>query len=663
IGTYHSKGLYTMNHHTGEIINYPLINQKVFNENINQLLLDREKKLWVCFTRGVRLFDIRTKQYRLISSSVKNAHFLNSGVYAAMEDDDGSIWFASREYGLLRYDKILKEILVFLPPNSFLKSDFIVSIFKDSKRNIWIGYHGQSGIACIGSDRKNIKYYNSRNYNIPIADVVSICESKEGKILFSLHIYGLGEISDPMSGHDSFRLYNYNNGLPGNKVISIVSDKYNDLWITTNDGLSACHTATMNFKNFSTADGLTDSYSEGALYCDKKGLIYIGSSNGFQYFNPDLFSSNMEIPPVILHSFKINGKEYNGNINTANKIYLEHDEANFSFEYAALNFTNNERIKYAFRLKGIESKWRLPDKQRIAAYSIAHGGSYTLQIKASNGFGQWNGKLFELHIEVQPPYWERWWFIGLSVLTVTLSGYWFMRRRIKNIRETEERKTHLHKIQAEAEMKALRAQMNPHFIFNCMNTIDAYIHKNNTQAASDFLNKFSQLIRQVLENSQYAVISIKKDMEALELYIELEEQRNDFRFTHELHVPEGLTKKGYKIPPLLIQPYVENAILHGLRHKSNGRGFLAVSFEENDSQLICIIDDNGVGRTASASLNSERRHHHSLGLKMSGERIESLNYSHKSLSSVEIIDKPDGTGTIVKLILPKIDEPAKLYTI
>ncbi|MEO7461922.1 MAG: histidine kinase, partial [Ferruginibacter sp.] len=390
---------------------------------------------------------------------------------------------------------------------------------------------------------------------------------------------------------------------------------------------------------------------------DESGKIYIGNSGGFQVFNPDFLNSNTIIPPVILHSFKINGKEYKGDINAIKEISLTHDEANFSFEYAALTFTNNERIKYAYRLKGLEKEWRYADKQRISAYSLAHGGTYTLQVKASNAEGKWNENPYELIIHVKPAFWETWWFIILSVLSLGLLVTWIARQRIKSIRTVEEKKTHINKIKAEAEMKALRAQMNPHFIFNCMNTIDAFIHKNNTEAASEFLNKFSKLIRQVLENSQYPVISIKKDIEALQLYIELEEQRYDSRFFHNISIPEKLIDNGFKIPPLLIQPYAENAILHGLRHKDNEKGLLTISFEEKANHLICIIEDNGIGRNASASLYSERnQRHQSLGLKVSKERIESLDDLYKSSSTVEVMDKADGAGTIVKLILPIIRE-------
>ncbi|MEO6252204.1 MAG: two-component regulator propeller domain-containing protein [Ferruginibacter sp.] len=658
IGTYHSKGLYTMNTMTGEVINYPVVKQKVFHENINQVLLDRDKNVWVCFNNGVRLFNLHTKQYQLLSPAIKNASFLNSAVYAALEDDDGSIWFASKERGLLRYDKQLKEIKPFVPGNGQLPADYIQSLFKDSKGNIWLGYHGQSGgIACIRKNRSSIQLYNYANYKIPQADVASISESKTGSIFFTLHIAGLGEITNPLSGKDSFKLYTNNNGLPGNRVLALVKDKAGNLWISTNNGLSIYRTEKKSFQHFSMADGLRENNSESILYCDEKGLIYIGNEGGFQFFDPDFLNRNKEILPVVLHSFRINGKEYDGDINTVNTILLDHEEANFSFEYAALTFTSNDRIKYAYRLKGIDKDWVFADKKRIAAYSIAHGGTYTLQIKATNEQGNWDVNPYELIIEVKPPFWETWWFITLCVLSAGLLVFWITRRRIKMIRAAEERKTHINKIKAESEMKALRAQMNPHFIFNCMNTIDAHIHKNDTEAASEFLHKFSQLIRQVLENSQYPVISIQKDMEALNLYIELEEQRHDFKFTHTIILPEQLLQKGYKIPPLLVQPYVENAILHGLRHKENGAGLLTITFDEKEDQLVCLVEDNGIGRRASAFIYDQRKQNHqSMGLKVSSDRIESLNELYKGISEVVIIDKEDGGGTIVKLIFPKIAE-------
>ncbi len=450
IGTYHSKGFYTQNTQTGVITNYPLVSKKVFNENINQVLMDKDKTVWVCYNSGVRIFNIRTKQFSFISPSVKNASFLNSRVYAALEDDDGSIWFASSEKGLLHYDKKLQEINVFVPDNGQLPADFILSLFKDSRKNIWLGFHGKSGLACIAKDRRHIKFYNHANYKVPQADVISITESKEGDIFFTLYVYGLGKITDPLSGKDSFRLYTKDSGLPGNKVVGLVKDKLDNLWISTNNGLTMCNTRSMSFQQFNLMYGLRENNSESILYCDEKGLVYLGNVSGFQVFNPDFVNRKNEIPRVILHSFRIRGKEYPGNINAVNSISLNYSEANFSFEYAALSFSGNERIQYAYRLKGLEKEWRIAGKQRIAAYSLAHGGTYLLQIKASNPQGQWNDQFFELVIKVKPPFWETWWFIGLCVVLVGMLLFWVTRMRIKMIRRTEERKTHINKIKAEA---------------------------------------------------------------------------------------------------------------------------------------------------------------------------------------------------------------------
>ncbi len=213
---------------------------------------------------------------------------------------------------------------------------------------------------------------------------------------------------------------------------------------------------------------------------------------------------------------------------------------------------------------------------------------------------------------------------------------------------------------AEAEMKALRAQMNPHFIFNCMHTIDAYIFKEQPEKASAFLNKFSKLIRQTLENSQYPLISLDKEMESLQLYITLEEERFENTFTTRFDIPKQLLDQHFKIPPLLLQPYAENAIQHGLRHlpvtktgtiKEQGR--LTVQLSEEADKIVITIADNGIGRTASQQLKATNgRTHESLALTLTKQRLETLPGN----GTVEIRDTKNGDemGTQVIIHLPKI---------
>jgi Histidine kinase/7TM diverse intracellular signalling len=217
-------------------------------------------------------------------------------------------------------------------------------------------------------------------------------------------------------------------------------------------------------------------------------------------------------------------------------------------------------------------------------------------------------------------------------------------------------------LKAEAEMKALRAQMNPHFIFNCMHTIDAYIFKEQPEKASAFLNKFSKLIRQTLENSQYPLIGIDKEIELLQLYVQLEQERFENTFTATINLPEPIKNKHFKIPPLLIQPYAENAILHGLRHLYGREGMmneiekgqLVINLTEADDRIEISISDNGIGREESEKINAGNRRpsHTSMALLLTRQRLEML----PGKGTVEINNNPSAgaTGTRVVIHLPKI---------
>jgi sensor histidine kinase YesM len=207
------------------------------------------------------------------------------------------------------------------------------------------------------------------------------------------------------------------------------------------------------------------------------------------------------------------------------------------------------------------------------------------------------------------------------------------------------------------QLKSLRDQMNPHFLFNCMNTIEAYIMENRKEEATEFLQKFSKLIRITLENSQYDTIPISKEIQTLELYIQLEEIRANYRFSYKLEIDEALNSDNFTIPPLLIQPFVENAILHGLRHKVEGKGLLMVTFHIRNGQLVCIVEDNGIGRQKAAELQSNRPgKRESLGMKFTSERMARLSEISSSLYQVLITDLYNETepGTKVELTLPLV---------
>jgi LytS/YehU family sensor histidine kinase len=216
----------------------------------------------------------------------------------------------------------------------------------------------------------------------------------------------------------------------------------------------------------------------------------------------------------------------------------------------------------------------------------------------------------------------------------------------------------LRKLTNELEMEALRAQMNPHFIFNSLNSINMFILENNKLQASEYLSKFSRLIRLILQNSKEAFISLESELEALQLYLELESLRFDNKFEYKISVDEDIDTTTLKVPPLIIQPYAENAIWHGLMHKKE-KGHLEIKLYQQDEILFCKITDDGIGRKKAAELKSKSSTHKSMGIKITENRIAmmQLNGDNKSVEIKDLV-YADGSaaGTEVVLRIPIVSQ-------
>ncbi len=211
---------------------------------------------------------------------------------------------------------------------------------------------------------------------------------------------------------------------------------------------------------------------------------------------------------------------------------------------------------------------------------------------------------------------------------------------------------------AEVEMSALRAQMNPHFLFNALNSIKLYVVKNDSRTAALYLTKFSKLIRSILNNSKSQMVSIAAEVEALELYIQMEQFRFNFKFDYKIEIDEDVDKDFTEIPPMLMQPFVENAIWHGLMYKHSEEGNLLICIRRKKGNLEFIIEDDGIGRAKSQELKSAvKTKHKSLGLQITADRLAVANKLYGTEGTVKIIDKKDetgkATGTKVVFKLPR----------
>jgi LytS/YehU family sensor histidine kinase len=210
---------------------------------------------------------------------------------------------------------------------------------------------------------------------------------------------------------------------------------------------------------------------------------------------------------------------------------------------------------------------------------------------------------------------------------------------------------------AEAQLLALQTQMNPHFIFNSLNSINRFILQNNKAQASQYLTKFSKLVRMILQNSQVPLVTLESELQALKLYLELESLRFEQHFAYTISVSEDLEAEVIKVPPLIIQPYVENAIWHGLMNKEE-KGNLAIDVIQSDDFLKFRITDDGIGRKKAALLTSKKDHHHkSMGLKITADRIAMLykqagNEPPLSINDLMHADgSAAGTEVIIKIPL------------
>jgi len=310
-------------------------------------------------------------------------------------------------------------------------------------------------------------------------------------------------------------------------------------------------------------------------------------------------------------------------------------------------------------LENYENIWREAVNEKSSTYINVSPGAYVYRVRAYNSEGVKTEKA--ITIRIHPPLWLTLWFITFAIILLAASFYllirlWLHRKFRLQMESTEKEKqlAELNQKATELEMQALRSQMNPHFIFNSLNSINMFILENNKLQASEYLSRFSKLIRLILQNSQEPVISLERELEALQLYLELESLRFVNKFEYKIAVQDNIDTAMLKVPPLIIQPYAENAIWHGLMHRRE-RGHLVIEAYEEDETLFLKITDDGVGRKRAAELKSKSASKQkSMGMRITADRIAMLQQQNKTSITITDLVLADGTdgGTEVLLKIP-----------
>lgn len=380
----------------------------------------------------------------------------------------------------------------------------------------------------------------------------------------------------------------------------------------------------------------------------KNKRYYISTNRGLILKKQEVY--NRSNPTFVIENTMVNNKV----IEESKLNDLSYNENNIHINYRFLSPTPFEEHELLYRINA--SQWQKANitNPEVVLNSLNHG-TYTVEFALNSDFKNTT----KIHFTINRPFWLQFPFIFGASLCLLALLYWLYRNNIKKIEKRNQLvldKINLEKNVNQSKLKAIKSQMNPHFFYNALNTLQSFILSNEKRLAIDYLSKFSNLTRTILEMTEKDFISISEEIKTLQLYLDIEKGRFDEDFSYEIHVGKNIDQESIKIPTMLLQPYVENAVKHGLLHKQGDKK-VAISFEIQNNELHIGIDDNGIGRQKSSALNQiKNKNHQSFATEALQNRIALLNeYNHKNIA-LKIIDKHNlqnqPTGTLVEIIIP-----------
>ena len=470
--------------------------------------------------------------------------------------------------------------------------------------------------------------------------------------------------------NDSLKVINkvsLNTNLTGAEVSWLLVDKHNFLWIGTNKGLNAINLTEFykvgkaEVKYFNNENGYFD-YNTTKAILDSTGvyLLVISKDNHIR-INPDeLIQSLPDTSKLVLDRIDINFKEFDwksiGRVEKwtglpENKIELPYTSNTLAFYFHLLQYLEPSKARYSYKLEGVQNDWSPYTTESKVILTNLSPDKYRLVVRGMVISNPNNVSELEIIFTIRPPWWLTWWFYSGLVVLGFLLMYLIFKNRLKLANE----KSRIDQRVSELKLEALKAQMNPHFIFNAFTSIQLYILQNDTKNALDYMGRFAKLIRMTLDNSTKKKIQLSEELSFLENYLLLEQRRlSNLNYT--FVVEPDIDTDEIMIPPMLLQPLIENSIMHGIRHlESDGR--ITVEFKKEEDHLLrCIVEDNGIGRVKSKEIYSnQQKTHESRSTEITEERIKLLNSSsgdaNIQLLYTDLCENGKSTGTRVELLI------------
>jgi len=568
--------------------------------------------------------------------------------YSALINDE---WLVSTSNSVDHYRKNVlvnkvdaASIRDLLPGDSSLWNAFrkIRTLYFDSSNRIWLGPQEYGGFF---ADSAGIYYWGKTDTLLGRRARDITVAGKNTWI--SVADYGIAVIRP-----DSTLLrITQKNGLSSDIVDVLYPESNTVIWAGTNKGVNRIMItpdadSVLSIQPFTMREGLPSNRIYQII--SHHGNIWLGTTQGAVCIYPEFTLPLRIIPSLVFDTIYVNGK----NRRLTNHQVLAADDNNLVFKFKAISYRIPHDIIYRYYLKGIDRD-SIITRNLEARYPDLPFGTFTFYVNASytSDFNPASEQSVTFTIK------KHWFETSLFRFMVALAGLTAMliafKYILKGIRNRERQKQKL----LEAEKRSLLSQMNPHFIFNSLNSIQHFIIQNDEFQANNYLSNFSSLIRRILENSKKNLISLNEEITTLTLYLEMEKLRFEEGFEYRIIRDQNIDYTETTIPPMMIQPFVENAIWHGLMPLES-KGVLTITFSRIDGFFHCLICDNGIGGEKAARLKGKKEPHASTGMKNIRDRINLLNQINKKKIELNITDlkNPDGTpsGTLIELIIPLI---------
>lgn len=437
------------------------------------------------------------------------------------------------------------------------------------------------------------------------------------------------------------------------KNIYIDADK--NIWLASFSGLfkitpgkNIHHYSVENIRKFNGL--LSDDVNDVLVLRD---TVYVAGSNGLSIYPVNKKTVTKNNKPVLhLNELLVNGQAYSF---TSNEIHLPADSNSLDLHFSAIDFKSMGHILFKYRLVPLQKNWQF-SFDNVARFEALPPGTYKLEVMAMNAENNWTDLPLILNVVIEPAWWQSvWFYMGLIALGATVI-YLIVRRNFIKKHKTHMRENSLKRHMAELELRALKAQINPHFMFNTLNAIQYFISNNENEKAENYLNSLADLLRKTLDFSDKSTVPVHAEIDYLENYLELEKLRFDEKFVYTITnlLPIGDHKT--EIPPMVLQPHIENALRHGFKNRQNILKKLDIRFSLQNKQLVCEVMDNGIGRVASAQQEKNKTHYRSRGMELSHSKL--LVYESITGKTIKteiqdnyMEDKKTATGTLIRIII------------